>query len=296
MSRYDDEPFLLWFTRPTATWLELSAEARGVAISVAMEIGHGKSGGITLRKGLQSLETTIRIPWAKLEPALAELIAAGKLTWDGARFVLFDPEFADRRRKTSADRMRDKRSRDLTPSKASPEASVCDASDVTSVTHVTESTCDAGDGTSNLISSDLSGSLGGAGGATPPAWFGEALETVEVQTGEKLRPPDSWLRYSGHRAGKGIAANQQDAVYWLATVMVPEARRERRAESDKRDRDAKFDAERAGRHSKFAPAETPPAPYHRPARVLREERSDPKHASAAMADMMAALNPKREAS
>lgn len=144
--------------------------------------------------------------------------------------------------------------------------------------------------------SDL-GSLGGTGGSTPPEWFGAALETVENQTGEKLRPPDSWLRYSGHRAGKGIAAGQQDAVYWLATVMVPEARKERRAESDKRDRDAKFDAERAARPSKFTPADTPPAPYHRPARVPREERSDPKHASAAMAEMLAALNTtKREAS
>lgn len=74
-----------------------------------------------------------------------------------------------------------------------------------------------------------------------PAWFGEALATVEDSTGEKLRPADSWLRYAGHRAGKGIPKSQQDAVYWLTTVMVPEARKERRAESDKRERDVKFD-------------------------------------------------------
>lgn len=97
-------------------------------------------------------------------------------------------------------------------------------------------------------SSSSSSSLSGVdlGSGSPPAWFGAALETVEVQTGEKLRPPDSWLRYSGHRANKGIPPTQQDAVYWLATVMVPEARKERRAEADKRERDEKFDRARGG--------------------------------------------------
>jgi hypothetical protein len=78
----------------------------------------------------------------------------------------------------------------------------------------------------------------------PPAWFGEAIATVEVQTGETIRPSDSWLRYSGHRAGKGIAKTPQDAVYWLTTVMVPEARKERRDASDRREREAKWDRQR----------------------------------------------------
>lgn len=86
-----------------------------------------------------------------------------------------------------------------------------------------------------------------------PEWFGSAIGTVEDSTGEKLRPADSWLRYSGHRAGKGIPKGQQDAVYWLTTVMVPEARKERRAESDKRERDAKWDRQRAGPGSLVEP-------------------------------------------
>lgn len=36
-------------------------------------------------------------------------------------------------------------------------------------------------------------------------------------------------------------------MYWLTTVMVPEARKELRADADKRERDAKFDRERSGR-------------------------------------------------
>lgn len=79
-----------------------------------------------------------------------------------------------------------------------------------------------------------------------PAWFSAALETVATQTGETLRPPDSWLRYSGHRAGKGRPPGQQDAVYWLTTVMVPEARKERQEAARQRERDAKFDRQRAG--------------------------------------------------
>jgi hypothetical protein len=249
MSRYDDEQFLLWFTRPTPTWLELSAAARGVAISVAMEL-NPRTGALTLRKGLASLAVLVRIPWETLEPALAELIAAGKLAWDGSNFSLSDPEYGERRRKTSADRMREKRERER---QSSPPPPSCDASDACDVTSVTPIPCDAGDAPSYLISSDLISDrkipeeIPSARARAPdppvstgpPPWFGEAIETVEAQTGEKLRLADSWLRYSGHRTNKGLPKNQQDAVYWLTTVMVPEARKERRDESSRREREAK---------------------------------------------------------
>lgn len=55
-----------------------------------------------------------------------------------------------------------------------------------------------------------------------------------MDTGEKFAVPEAWIRYSGHRATKGLPVNERDARYWLGTVMVPEARKERRAESDRR--------------------------------------------------------------
>jgi hypothetical protein len=280
MSRYDDEPFMLWFTRPTATWLELSAEARGVAISIAMTMATGQSGSLTLRKGLPSLARVVQIPWEKLEPALSELIAAGKLEWDGSRFVLFDPEYADRKRKSSADRMRDKRSKDAAKAAPAPDSpppssprprDASDARDVTSVTAVTDPPCDVSDAPSNLISSDLisdqipeeipSARARPAPSAPDPQgpepeWWAGVLTTIGMDTGVHLPGRESWLRYAGHRAskaqreGRPQPATQADAVHWLATVLVPEARKAREQERRQRDRDAKFDRPRAG----------PPAP------------------------------------
>ncbi len=269
MSRYDDEPFLLWFTRPTPTWLDLSAEARGVAISVAMEIGLGKSGGITLRKGLRSLETLIRIPWEKLEPAIAELVAAGKLTWDGSKFFLFDPEYAERKRKTSADRMRDLRARKS------------DARDVTSVTAVTDTTRDAGDVTSNLISSDLildpDQDLKSTGSAktdpsTRPSWFDDACDTVEMQTGETIDRPAAWLGYYGHRASPESAKgmSRPDALYWLTKVDVRDAKKDRQAAADKRAREAKWDRDRE-RQRGPAPGDPPPKPTAAESKAFADE-------------------------
>lgn len=113
---YDDEEYLPWYRQPTPTWLELSAAARGVLVSVAMTLNH-RTGEVHLRKGLPSLATLLRLPWEDIEPALSELLAAGKLEWDGSRFVLRDPEFLGRQRprpKSPAERMRDLRARKAT--------------------------------------------------------------------------------------------------------------------------------------------------------------------------------------
>ena len=272
MSRYDDEPFMLWFTRPTATWLELSAEARGVAISIAMTMATGQSGSLTLRKGLPSLARVVQIPWEKLEPALSELIAAGKLEWDGSRFVLFDPEFANRKRKSSADRMRDKRAKDAAKAAADTDSpppvssrprDAGDTCDVTSVTRATDLPCDVSDAPSNLISSDLISDpiseeiqSARARPTTPavtadpdnpePDWWPGVLETVGQGTGVHLPGRESWLRYAGHRASKFRPAERRDAVHWLTTVMVKEAREAREKARRDRERDAKFDRQRAG--------------------------------------------------
>lgn len=252
MSREDD--FIPWYRRATAGWLELSGLARGVLVSISMEL-NPKTGELTLRRGLPSLAILIRLPWEIIEPALAELVAAGKLEWDGSRFVLFDPEYTQRKRKSSTERMAEKRARDKSKSAPPP----CDASDVTSVTHPP---CDASDGPfilSPLISSDLisekipeedpsarAPAPTEPTEAIPPTWWDAACETVESGTGTPIQRKLAWLRYFGHRKTNGKRITRSDAVYWLTTVDVREAQKERQAAADKREREAKWDRQRAG--------------------------------------------------
>jgi hypothetical protein len=93
-------------------------------------------------------------------------------------------------------------------------------------------------------------------GAKPPDWWASVLETMAMQTGETIPAGEAWLRYAGHRASKNLPANREDALYWLTTVMVPEARKARAEARRQSDRDAKFDAEREKQRE---PAK---APYH----------------------------------
>jgi hypothetical protein len=224
---YDDDEFLPWYRKATVGWLELSAIARGILVSVSMEL-NPKTGALHLRRGLGSLAILLRLPAEDVERGIAELIAAEKLAWNGSTFTLSDPEYMARKRSSSADRMARKRARDAGVTDVTP----CDASDVTRVTDKPSDGCDV---TSPLLSSDLiSSSQRGEPERGPPPWFVETVEAVCMDTGEKFAAPEAWLRYSGHRATKGIAPNAQDARYWLGTVMVPEARKERRAESDRK--------------------------------------------------------------
>lgn len=156
MSRYESEPFIPWYTTPTVGWLELSAAARGVLISVAMHMS--RDGEISLRRGLPSLAVLLRLPWEDVEPALGELVAAGKLQWDGAAFVLRDPDHAERKRPTSAERTRAWRERRSSapppPSSGVPSVTSRDVTGVTvTSSDVRVTACDVGDVASNLISS-----------------------------------------------------------------------------------------------------------------------------------------------
>jgi hypothetical protein len=83
-------------------------------------------------------------------------------------------------------------------------------------------------------------------GGAPPDWWEAVLATLAMQTGETIAAGEAWLRYAGHRAGKGIAATREDAMYWLTTVMVPQARKDRNDAARQRERDAKYDKHRAG--------------------------------------------------
>lgn len=79
-----------------------------------------------------------------------------------------------------------------------------------------------------------------------PDWWGQMLDGIAMDTGVRLPDREAWLRYAGHRRGKGRPAERGDAIYWLTTVMVPEARKDLREASDRREREAKWDRQRAG--------------------------------------------------
>jgi hypothetical protein len=95
----------------------------------------------------------------------------------------------------------------------------------------------------------------------PPDWWDAALGTIEMNTGIALPSGEAWLRYSGHRDGKGLQVTRKDAMYWLTTVIVPELRNAR-AETARRDardgeRTAAFVRERHGPEVKPLPSVTP---------------------------------------
>jgi hypothetical protein len=118
----------------------------------------------------------------------------------------------------------------------------------------------------------------------PPDWWAGVLATLAMQAGVTLEAGPAWLRYAGHRHGKGLPATQQDALYWLTTVMVPEAKREAREATDRRERDAKFDREREA-------AKSPPrAPYHQIAKPPKpEDRASPSDTAAALRSLTATI-------
>lgn len=94
------------------------------------------------------------------------------------------------------------------------------------------------------------GSLSDAAPADPdnpePPWWQGVLDTVGDGTGVHLPGREAWLRYAGHRASKARPAERRDAVHWLTTVMVKEARERRDKDRERRDREARFEKQRAG--------------------------------------------------
>lgn len=70
----------------------------------------------------------------------------------------------------------------------------------------------------------------------PPGWWSGAIATIETTTGVRLAPGEAWLRYAGHRGGGGPRsrpANRNDALQWLTSVMVKEARESREKERER---------------------------------------------------------------
>ncbi len=101
--------------------------------------------------------------------------------------------------------------------------------------------------TSDLLSrSEEPKQIGSADPGQPPTWFGVALEVIAMGTGVSLPAVEAWLRYEGHRAGKGIAPTTKDAQYWLTSVMVPEAREILRRDARDKDRGEQFRRDKLG--------------------------------------------------
>lgn len=82
----------------------------------------------------------------------------------------------------------------------------------------------------------------------PPDWWADVIETIAMKTGVRLPAEEAWLRYAGHRGSdhKRMPANRNDAIHWLTTVMVKEARAEREKRRREAEWDAKYDRTRAG--------------------------------------------------
>lgn len=244
----EHDEWIPWYVEDTPGWLELSLAARGAMEGIARKLNR-KTGQLALRRGLSSLALLLHVSWEELEPALAELVAKGKVTWNGSTFTLSDPEYTERKRRSGADRMADLRARkkvevtDVT-SQASPSSLASPVTDVTPV----------------LVSSDLlsSGSdLGSQIASAPPRWFETVLDVLEAQVDpERLPSAEAWLRYDGHRATKGIEPGPKDAQYWLTSVMIAERRKAREDAHHREKRDKQFDDKR--RFAKEGPEKPPP--------------------------------------
>lgn len=225
-----------WYCEDSPGWVELSFAARGVAEGIARKMGPKRNALYLGHRGLRGLCRLLHGRWEEFEPAMRELLSTGpdgeppRLVYDAETGTLSDPQHEDRRRRSVADRVADHRAK----KRQAGSAPISEPPpDVTPVTDVTPS--NGGNSPSPLLSSDLiSSSRKGEPERGPPDWFREVVEAVCADTGEKFAVHEAWIRYSGHRATVGKAINAQDARYWLGTVMVPEARKERRNESDRR--------------------------------------------------------------
>lgn len=87
---------VLWQKRRTVGWLNLSLAARGAAEGIVVALD--ERGELRLgRYGLPGVAGLLGRPWAECEPAVLELLDAGRFVIDEARGVLLDPQHNERR-------------------------------------------------------------------------------------------------------------------------------------------------------------------------------------------------------
>lgn len=120
---HENERWIKVYTRDTGGWLELSWQARGLALEISRKLD--AEGRLPLgRRGIQSLAGVVRGRWEDLRPFVDELLTDGRFeVLEGN--VLWDPEHKARQSAVSSpalrkklQRYRDALSRDVTRSHA----------------------------------------------------------------------------------------------------------------------------------------------------------------------------------
>lgn len=249
----EHDKWIPWYVDDTPGWLELSLAARGAMEGIARKL-NDKTGTIVLRKGLPSLALLLHVSWSELEPAIAQLLATGKLTWDGSNFQLSDPDYLERRRRSGAERTADWRARkkaDVTPV-TSPLSPTSQASPVTGVTPVLV--------LSDLISSgsDLGSDARPPADGSPPAWWDGACDaTIMAIGGEVLERRALWVQYLASRKRKVWSMDHTDAVGWLTAVLRSERRETSERTKVAGERTAAIVRERHGPEVKALPSVAP---------------------------------------
>lgn len=216
---YRNADWIPWYVDDSPGWLELSLAARGAMAEIARKLNR-KTGTIELRRGLSSLAGLLRVRWeGELEPALTELIEKGKLTWNGDAGLLCDPDYLDRRRPTSTERVNEYRRR-----KAETDETLQPFQQHESL-HVTDVTVKRHRGEesrSDQIDRER------AGACTPEltAHRVARLQAIAQAAGITIDPRDEWETYVADRARKAKPISDADWEYWLRNA-VKFARRDR---------------------------------------------------------------------
>ncbi len=265
----EHDEWIPWYVEDTPGWLELSLAARGAMEGIARKLNR-KTGKLHLRRGLSSLAVLLHVRWDELEPAIAELISKDKITWDGSSFVLFDPDYIERKRRSGADRMADHRAR----RKSQPPSEVTDvtspvslsspASPVTGVTAVLVS--------SSLVSSDLSQIASGVvlertAPLEPDA--GQVFDSIAANRHVGQDPTIAWTNFTGHFAGHHFPSREAVLGRWQKWVSQQAVYSAKERDKDREREDAA--AERR-RFAKEGP-ERPPPPTPEQAKRFAENLS-----------------------
>ena len=272
---YENERWMKVYTRDTGGWLDLSWQARGLSLELSRKLD--AEGKLPLgKKGLPSLAGLLRGVWSEMKPFIEELIADERLVLLEGN-VIFDPGHAERQSarasatlRKKVQRSRDAMSRDVTRSHAESREVTnghdqirSDQRDQIRSEEIRKNESERAPPTPLAVQAEpvKRAPRSATEDSGPPDWWEPALATIHMSTGIELPSAEAWLRYAGHRSGKGIATSTRDAQYWLTTVMVPEVRNAK-AEAARRDardgeRTAAFVRERHGPEVKPLPSVTP---------------------------------------
>jgi hypothetical protein len=108
--RWEDEPFIKWYTRFTPEFLVLSIQARGLIpllCSVVDRAGILKVGGL----GLKGVAVSLCCPWKDIAEPIHELVDAGRIVFNAERGELLVPNHEEAQAAKQSDAARKRASR-----------------------------------------------------------------------------------------------------------------------------------------------------------------------------------------